>query len=73
MEREKGAGRVGCGSCGSELDLVAQPDGSVAVSACGSCYPTTQKAAMAPLSFGPVRAQRVLGTEANDEQGNADD
>lgn len=68
-EREKGVESVACPTCGNELALKDQPDGSVAAETCSNCYPQnepqqteTASAAEAPRE----RGTRVAKKEQND-------
>lgn len=48
MNRELGAAASECPNCGAQLETEAQPDGSVAVSACPTCYPASSEGQKAP-------------------------
>ena len=60
------AGSVACKECGDALELVAQPDGSVAQERCDACYPTEGRAVaeVTEPEF-PVRAK---GTDSEEEE-----
>lgn len=46
--REKGVATVPCGSCGADLPVQEQADGSMAGGTCPKCYPSVEKAEKRP-------------------------
>lgn len=65
-DREKGVASLACPSCGNELALSDQPDGSVAAETCTSCHPADapKKAEKASASSVP----RERGTTMTNEK-----
>lgn len=57
--REKGVASQSCPNCGSELAVVAQPDGGISTETCGKCFPsaTSEKA-----SVQSTKSSRERGT-----------
>lgn len=76
-DRELGAAAHECPICGTALAAEAQPDGSVAVSACPTCYPAeapeAPQAPAAPVDQAPTaeQAKRMPPTAPPREQGTA--
>ena len=64
-DREKGVANVACPTCGNELVLSDQLDGSVAAETCTSCYPA--QAAPAPETAAAASAPRERGTKVKEE------
>jgi hypothetical protein len=71
-EREKGVESVACPTCGNELAVSDQPDGSLAAETCASCYPqkaedtTTKKAEKASATEAVVQP-RETGTNVKEQ------
>lgn len=66
-DREKGVASLACPSCGNELALSDQPDGSVAAETCASCYPAdkpNKKTEKAAVDSTP----RERGTAVNEKE-----
>lgn len=55
-EREKGVESAACPTCGNELAVSDQPDGSIAAETCANCHP--QKAEE------PTKAEKASATQA---------
>ncbi len=71
--REKGVDHVACPTCGNELALSDQPDGSVAAETCPVCYPPEeQQAEPQAETASAAPAPRERGTQVIHEE-NADD
>lgn len=67
-EREKGVASVACPTCGNELAVSDQPDGSAAAETCASCYPQkadTKKAEKASAS--KATTPRETGTNVKEQ------
>lgn len=69
-EREKGVQSVACPTCGNELAVADQPDGSLAAETCAACYPQkadeSPKAEVASAAPAPVTS-RESGTNVKEQ------
>jgi hypothetical protein len=65
--REKGVESAACPTCGNELAVSDQPDGSVAAETCTACYP--QEAPKAEKASAPqaVATPRETGTNVKEQ------
>lgn len=56
-EREKGVATVPCPTCGADLPVVEQADGSVAGQTCPQCYPSEGSEKASADQTAPAREQ----------------
>jgi hypothetical protein len=67
-EREKGVDSVACPTCGKELAVSDQPDGSTAAETCAACYPQEEpKAEKASVAAQAVVQPRETGTNVKEQ------
>lgn len=68
-EREKGVESAACPTCGNELAVSDQPDGSVAADTCANCYPQKAETTQAEKASATqaVVQPRERGTEMKEQ------
>lgn len=66
-EREKGVDYAACPTCGNELAVSDQPDGSVAAETCASCYPQKAEPTKAEKASAVAVTPRETGTVVKEQ------
>ena len=66
-DREKGVESVACPTCGNELAVSDQPDGSLAAETCASCYPQEVAQTKAEKASAVAVTPRETGTQEKEQ------